>query len=350
MNDSLLVQALTRQPVSRPPVWLMRQAGRYLPEYRAIRTHFKDFIQFCLSSEAATEVTVQPVERFGLDAAIIFADILTIPHALGHKVTFSEGHGPRVKAFTSAAQLTEMRARLTDIPELLAPVSRTISLTRAALPAEKAVIGFSGGPFTLACYMMDEKPSLGIPNTLRMAREEPSTFAALLECLTEACTTYLCNQIAAGANAIQIFESWALAAPADLWPSVVQKPLLAIARNLKAQYPNTPIILFPRGATQAQLQALTAEHTGTFNALSLSTETDLSWAHHTLQPHITLQGNLDPELTTGEPEPLIAALTTMLNTAARQPGYVVNLGHGLTPQTRPDNVQRIVDTVRGWQA
>ena len=349
MSTPLLVQALHRQPVSRPPVWLMRQAGRYLPEYRAIRANFKDFIQFCLTPDAATEVTLQPVNRFELDAAIIFADILTIPQALGHKVTFSEGHGPSVEPFTHASQLQGMLDRLPDITPALAPVSRTISNTRQALGPDKAVIGFCGGPFTLACYMLDNKPSMGIPNTLNLARQEPATFIKLLETLTQACATYLSDQIAAGADAVQIFESWALAAPADLWSTAVEKPLLTLSRAVKTHHPQTPVILFPRGATHAQLEALTAQSTNTFNGLSLSTEHDLRWASQTLQPHLTIQGNLDPDLTTGEPGPMVTVLQSLLDIAAPHPGYIVNLGHGLTPQTRPDNVQRIVDTVKAWQ-
>lgn len=349
MQTPLLVQALHRQPVSRPPVWLMRQAGRYLPEYRAIRANFKNFIEFCLTPDAATEVTIQPVNRFGLDAAIIFADILTIPHALGHNVTFTEGHGPRVQPFTQASQLMGMKDRLPDVSATLAPVSRTISQTRAALGADKAVIGFCGGPFTLACYMLDEKPSLGIPNTLKLAQEDPTTFVALLNTLSDACAVYLSDQISAGANAVQIFESWALAAPANLWPVAVEAPLLALSRKVQAKHPGFPIILFPRGATNAQLQSLARQSAGVFSGLSLFTDTDLRWASQTLQPTVTIQGNLNPELTEGDPAALTAALTTMLNIAAPQPGYIVNLGHGLTPQTQPDNVQKIVDTIRAWQ-
>lgn len=349
MNTPLLVQALHRQPVSRPPVWLMRQAGRYLPEYRTVRANFKDFIQFCLTPDAATEVTLQPVNRFGLDAAIIFADILTIPHALGHNVTFTEGHGPRVEPFTHASQLAGMQALLPEVSTRLANVSRTISQTRAALSADKAVIGFCGGPFTLACYMLDEKPSLGIPNTLKLAETDPATFIALLDTLTEACATYLSDQITAGANAVQVFESWALAAPENLWPIAVEAPLLALSRKVQTAHPGFPVILFPRGATNAQLKSLARQSQGAFHGLSLFTDTSLTWASQTLQPHVAIQGNLNPDLTTGEPAPLITALTDMLNTAATKPGYIVNLGHGLTPQTRPENIQHIVDTIHAWQ-
>jgi uroporphyrinogen decarboxylase len=349
MNTPLLVQALHRQPVSRPPVWLMRQAGRYLPEYRAVRANFKNFIEFCLTPDAATEVTIQPVNRFDLDAAIIFADILTIPHALGHEVTFTEGHGPRVESFTHASQLDKLQSLLPQVSSRLAAVSQTIRQTRAALPHHKAVIGFCGGPFTVACYMLDDKPSQGIPNTLKLAQEDPTTFKALLQTLVDASIVYLSDQIAAGANAVQVFESWALAAPDHLWNCAVEEPLLALSQGVRARHPHFPIILFPRGATNAQLLALAHKSGNTFNGLSLFTDTDIQWAASTLQPHITIQGNLNPDLTVGEAAPLIASLITMLDIAAPNPGYIVNLGHGLTPQTNPDNVQRIVDTIQAWQ-
>lgn len=343
-----MLQALQRQPLSRPPVWLMRQAGRYLPEYRAIRAKFPNFIEFCLHSEAASEVSIQPVTRFDLDAAIIFADILTIPHALGHSVTFTEGEGPRVTPLTSAAQLANLKARLPDLTTTLAPVSKTIRLTRAALPQEKAVLGFSGGPFTLACYMLDTKPSQGIPNLLAFAGEEPAAFAELLTILTSGVINYLSSQIEAGATAVQVFESWALACPEALWQQAVYQPLTTIAGALKEKHPATPTILFPRGATPAQLQAFTANPA--VAALSLSTEIDLHWAAQTLQPHLAIQGNLNPQLTEGEPEPMLQALQTQLDTAAIRPGYIVNLGHGLTPQTRPDNIRQLVEKVKSWHA
>jgi uroporphyrinogen decarboxylase len=344
---SLLLKALMRQPVSRPPVWLMRQAGRYLPEYRAVRAHFPNFITFCLTPDAATEVTLQPVTRFDLDAAIIFADILTIPHALGLPVTFTEGHGPHVTPLTSPAQLADLAAHLPEIPHRLAAVAQTVSRTRAALPVSKAVLGFSGAPFTLAAYMLDAKPSQGIPHLLKLASEEPAAFDQLLKILTQAVTTYLSTQMEAGATAVQLFESWALACPENLWQKAVHQPLLTIAKALQTQFPQTPVILFPRGATPAQLEALAHSAPA---ALSLSTEIDLTWATQTLQPHVAIQGNLNPTLTEGAPTPLLKALQHQLDTAAPHPGYIVNLGHGLTPQTRPENIQLIVDTVKSWRS
>lgn len=298
MTQPLLVQALLRQPLSRPPMWFMRQAGRYLPEYRKVRAAFPDFMQFCLSPDAATKVTLQPVTRFGLDAAIIFADILTIPHIMGHPVTFSEGHGPRVTPLQTTADITRLASYLPKITDQLSPVATTVRQTRAALKPEQAVIGFCGGPFTLACYMLDSKPSQGIPNTLRMAIEHPRSFTRLLDTLTLACADYLSMQIKAGADAVQIFDSWASLAPVDHWKAWVHTPLVTLGRVLKERCPTTPRILFPRLATNQQLLALRNAAAGSFEGLSLSTETDLAWASQTLQPQVAIQGNLDPHLFT----------------------------------------------------
>jgi uroporphyrinogen decarboxylase len=347
----LLVQALNRQKVVRPPVWFMRQAGRYLPEYRAVRAKFPDFIQFCLTPEAATEVTLQPVTRFGVDAAIIFADILTIPHALGHTVTFTEGHGPNVQPITKPQQVAAMAARLAEIPTKLTPVAQTVEQTRTALPPEKAVIGFCGAPFTLATYLLDTKPSQGIPNTLKFAEEHPTAFTTLLDILTAASATYLSMQIKAGANAIQIFDSWAGACPPALWKQAVHTPLLTLRKALAQNHAATPVILFPRLASQAQLATLAQTLDGTPTALSLSTEVDLAWAAQTLQPRVAIQGNLNPELfTVQDLAPLRAAVRQSLAIAGTQPGYVMNLGHGLTPQTRVEAIQTVMDELQTFHA
>lgn len=330
-------------------MWFMRQAGRYLPEYRAVRAKFPDFMAFCFSPEAATDVTLQPVERFGLDAAIIFADILTIPHVMGHPVHFTAGEGPRVAPLTTTKQVAAMQDYLADVPGLLAPVGATVASTRKALGPDKAVIGFSGGPFTLACYMLDSKPSQGIPNTLRFMQEHPRSFTRLLDTLTLACVSYLAMQIEAGADAVQIFDSWAAAAPAEHWKTCVLVPLVTLGRLLKERHPETPVILFPRLATKQQLLALRAHAPSAFDAVSLSTETDLVWASKTLQPFHAIQGNLDPRLfTLDSPDAALAATKQALAVAANQPGYVVNLGHGFTPDTKPDTLQLVADTIRAY--
>ncbi|MFZ2587315.1 MAG: uroporphyrinogen decarboxylase [Alphaproteobacteria bacterium] len=346
---SNFLQALHHQPVTRLPVWFMRQAGRYLPEYQKVRATFPDFIQFCLTPDAATQVTLQPVTRFDVDAAIIFADILTIPHALGHTVTFSTGYGPHVEPITTTAQITQLANRLENIVSL-SPVAQTVAQTRKALPKSKAVIGFCGGPFTLACYMLDAKPSQGIPNTLKMIAEHPRSFTRLLDTLTAACATYLSMQIQAGADAVQVFESWASACPAEHWKAYIHTPLITLSKAVKLQHPATPVLLFPRLATNAQLLALRNAAPNTFNALSLSTETDLAWAAQTLQPQVTIQGNLDPMLfTKATPAPLQNALNQSLSLCGNQPGYIVNLGHGFTPETNPDFVKYTVETIHAFQ-
>ena len=323
----------------------MRQAGRYLPEYRAVRSRFTNFMEFCLTPDAATEVSLQPVHRFNLDVAIIFADILTIPHALGHTVTFTANEGPQLQHLTQPSQLDAMQSRLPEIPHVLAPVAQTIRQTRAALPAEKAVLGFSGAPWTLACYLLDNKPSQGSPQLLAFQKEHPAAFTHLLEILTNAIVSYLSMQAQAGATAIQIFDSWAATCPPALWESAVHRPLLTIIHRLRQIHPTLPVILFPRGATPQQLHAL-AKEMPPLTALSLSTEVDLAWASQSLQPHTALQGNLDPHLMTlPDPTPLLTAARHALTTAGAHPGYIVNLGHGLTPDARPENIAALVEFV-----
>jgi uroporphyrinogen decarboxylase len=346
-----MLSALQRQPSPHPPIWLMRQAGRYLPEYRALRAHFPNFMEFCLNPDAATTATLQPLQRYNLDAAIILADILTIPHALGHAVQFVEHHGPVVSLLTHPNQIAVMQTKLANIPQVLAPIAQTVRHTRAALPPHTAVLGFSGAPFTLLCYLLDTKPSQGIPNLLTMLEENPPTLADLTHVMVTAITTYLQMQLTAGATAIQIFDSWAGLCPPAAWSTLVHQPLVRICQNLAVSHPGTPVILFPRLASQQALCNLANDPAlPSTVAFSLGTEVDLTWASQTLQPTHAIQGNLDPILMTGEAAPMHTAVTTMLNIAAPNPGYIVNLGHGLTPQTNPDRVAELIDQVHAWRA
>lgn len=350
-TQPLLLSALQRQPISHPPIWLMRQAGRYLPEYRALRANFPNFIEFCLTPDAATTATLQPLQRYNLDAAIIFADILTIPHALGHPVKFIEHQGPVVDLFTNLAQIDPLKHKIADLQRILAPVAQTVRQTRAALPAHQAVLGFSGAPFTLLCYLLDTKPSQGIPNLLKMQEESPQAILDLTDVMVTAITTYLHMQLAAGATAVQIFDSWAGLCPPNAWQTLVHQPLVRICQNIAASHPNTPVILFPRLASQQALLNLANDPTlPSTVAFSLGTEINLAWASQTLQPTRAIQGNLDPILMIGEAAPLRTAVTQMLNLAGPQPGYIVNLGHGLTPQTNPDRVTELVEQVHAWRA
>jgi uroporphyrinogen decarboxylase len=327
----------------------MRQAGRYLPEYQEIRAHQPDFIKFCLNPEAATAVTLQPVYRFNLDAAIIFADILTIPHALGHPVTFLANHGPQVTKLTSLDQVAQLRQHLPQLTNNLAPVAETVKRTRLTLPADKAVIGFSGAPWTLACYLFDDKPSSQIPNTLAFVQQHPQAFAELMDILAEAIVQYLSMQLAAGADAVQLFDSWATLCPPELWSVAIQKPYEHIVAKLQ-QHSKAPIILFPRAVTPEYLEKLAQAFPGQNVALSLSTEIDFEWATQKLQPHVAIQGNLDPQLfTLDDPAPLEKAACKIIELGQRQPGFVLNLGHGLTPETRLERVQQLAELVLNWK-
>jgi uroporphyrinogen decarboxylase len=330
----LLTAALTRQPLTgEAPIWLMRQAGRYLPEYRAVREKFPDFIKFCLNPEAATEVTLQPITRYDLDAAIIFADILTIPHALGQTVKF-----------TAPAQLEKLHHHLPQVAQMLAPVGRTISLTRAALAPHKAVIGFAGAPFTVASYLLDDKPSTGIPNVLHWQQHQPAAWQRLMEILTEATVAYLSLQIEAGADAVQLFDSWAGSCPPQHWVASVHGPLATITARLKATYPHMPVILFARGASQNQLLDFATQVPA---ALGLGQMVDMAWAATNLQPHTAIQGNLDPLLFAADDfTPLEHAIRQLHTHTQTRPGHVWNVGHGLTPATHIGHVQLAVDLIR----
>lgn len=351
MSKPLLIQALHRQSTPYPPIWLMRQAGRYLPEYQHIRNQFNDFIQFCLTPDAATEVTIQPVERFDVDAAIIFSDILTIPYALGQTVTFEKNHGPIVQKITQISDLKRLKANLPILSNYLANIGKTISQTRTALPKTKAVIGFTGAPWTLATYLLDDKPSAGTHKTEAFFNESPESFQNLIQILTQACTDYLILQAKAGADALQIFDSWAVGCPPHLWAQAVEQPIVKICKNLKSAGIDIPIIVFARGLSMDNLNRLVNQAPTTFEALSLSTEVNLAEACEKWQSSVALQGNLDPLLFAADsPEPLLSNLRQSLTVATKKPGYIVNVGHGLTPATNPDYITRVVEEVRKHHA
>ena len=245
----LATLAGTRFPT--PPIWLMRQAGRYLPEYRAVRATTKSFLEFCYTPDKAVEVTLQPIKRFGLDAAIIFSDILVVPDALGQKVWFEEGEGPKLEALTDPSQFSQLsRARLTDY---LAPVYTAISAARRALPAETALLGFAGAPFTLACYMIEGGSSRDFAKVKLWAYRHPDSFGLLIDLLVEATVDHLASQIEAGADAVQLFDSWAGVLPEEQLFGWSLEPMVRIAHGLRARHPKVPIIAFPRAVGPAAL-------------------------------------------------------------------------------------------------
>src|SRR6201996_8112416 len=286
-----ILQNLRGEATAKPPVWLMRQAGRYLPEYRALRANAKDFIAFCLNPELATEVTLQPVRRFGMDAAILFADILLIPHALGQSVAFVENEGPRLEPIRDAAGL----AKLSDArsAEILSPVMQTIKGVREALPPNVALIGFAGAPWTVATYMIEGRGGTDYETTRAMAWAEPELFAAIIDRITTATITYLDAQIEAGAEVLQLFDSWAGAVPAPLFESAVIAPTKRIVAALKAKHPDIPIIGFPRAA--GSHVARYAAATGV-NCVGIYHKTNLAAASAAVPKGVAVQGNLDPVL------------------------------------------------------
>ena len=334
-----LITTLQGEVSPRPPLWLMRQAGRYLPEYRALRANAKDFIQFCLTPDLAVEVTLQPVRRFQLDAAILFADILLVPHALGQKVWFAEGEGPRLEPVRDAAGL----ARLSYDASKLAPVMQTIKGVRAALPANAALIGFAGSPWTVATYMIEGAGGTDHENSRRLAWTEPTFFAALMDMLVEATSTYLIAQADAGAEMLQLFESWASTVPAGLFQRAVLDPTARIVAAVKAKHPNIPIIGFPRGA--GSWLATYASATGV-DGIGIDQMTDMAAIAKTLPAHIVLQGNLDPVLLLAGGEPMRREVARIIEAMHGRP-FIFNLGHGVMQPTPPEHVAELAALVRG---
>jgi len=327
-----------------PPLWLMRQAGRYLPEYRALRAKAASFLDFCFTPELAVEATLQPIRRFGFDGAILFSDILVVPHALGQSVRFAEGHGPLLEPVRSAEDMDRLSAE--GLQDRLAPVFETLRHLSGALPAETTLIGFAGAPWTVASYMIEGAGGSDFLNARRMAYEAPDLFARLIDLLVESTIGYLSAQIMAGAETLQIFDSWsgALAEPERrIWSL---EPLTRITRRLKALHPQVPIILFPRGA--GLLYGDFARQSGAA-ALSLDSGLPLDWAAAELQPHLALQGNLDPVLLLTGGEALARETDRILATIGQGP-FVFNLGHGILPETPIAHVEQMTRRVRDYRS
>jgi uroporphyrinogen decarboxylase len=326
-----------RQP--RPPVWLMRQAGRYLPEYREIRAKAPSFLDFCYTPASTVEATLQPIRRFGFDAAILFSDILVIPDALGQTVTFETGEGPRLDPIGDA----EGFARLREEPdwEKLAPAFETLDRLKAALPAEVALIGFCGAPWTVASYMVQGGGSPDQRAAKLLAYREPGTFKALLDLLVETSSGYLIGQIKAGAQALQIFDSWAGSLSDEDFAAFSIAPTAEIVRRVKAVYPGVPVIGFPRGSA-ANFERYVAE-TGV-DALGCDTAAPLD-VMVKLQGTAPVQGNLDPLLLVSGGGAMERRVKAILSRLSSKP-YVFNLGHGILPDTPIANVERLMEIVR----
>ena len=338
-----LLQALSGEAVWPPPMWLMRQAGRYLPEYRAIRATVPDFIALCTSPDLAAEVTLQPIRRYGFEAAILFSDILLLPWALGHGLAFKEGEGPVLPRLRDAAGLAALD--LARVPEAVAPVMETVRRVSAGLRAEgfadTALIGFAGAPFTVACYMIEGGGSRDFALTRAMAHADPGLFGGLMDLLTEATIGYLSAQAEAGAEALMLFDSWAGVLPPSLFQTHVIGASRRIVTALRERFPAVPLIGFPRLA--GALIGRYAVGTGV-QAVAMDTAMDPVLAAALVPRTVALQGNLDPMALLAGGAAMAAEAQLILDAMRGRP-FVFNLGHGIVPQTPPAHVAALREIV-----
>jgi uroporphyrinogen decarboxylase len=339
-----LLRALSGEAVWPPPVWLMRQAGRYLPEYRAARAGVKDFIALCTTPALAAEVTLQPIRRYGFDAAILFSDILILPWALGHGLEFKEGEGPVLPALRDAAGVAALDpARVAD---RVAPIMQTVRLVRAGLATEgfgeTALIGFAGAPFTVACYMVEGGGSKDFAAVRGMAYAQPALFRRLMDVLTEASIEYLSAQVMAGAEVLMLFDSWAGVLSPSLFRAHCVAPAKRIVSALKARHPGVPVIGFPR---LAGMMARDYATTGV-DGVGVDTGSDIAVVASMLPAHMAVQGNLDPLAVVAGGPAMAGEVAPILDVMRGRP-FIFNLGHGIVPQTPLEHVAALLELVRG---
>lgn len=338
----ILLRTLLGENAGSRPVWLMRQAGRYLPEYRALRAEKGGFLALVYDSDAAAEITLQPIRRFGFDGAILFSDILIVPYAMGQDLEFTAGEGPRLSPPLVDSALDALNA----VPDRLSPIYETVRKVRAALGDGRTLLGFAGSPWTVATYMVAGEGSRDQHETRAMAYRDPAAFQAIVDEIVSVTVDYLAGQISAGAEAVQIFDSWAGSlAPAEFERWVIA-PNEAIVRSLKVRFPKVPVIGFPKGAGE-KLPAYARETQ--VDAVGLDETIDPVWAAHALPDDLPVQGNLDPLLLLAGGEELDRQAKRILDAFAGRP-HVFNLGHGIGKETPIENVERLLATVRGWQS
>jgi uroporphyrinogen decarboxylase len=334
-----LLRTLAGEAVWPPPLWLMRQAGRHLPEYRALRAKSSGLIEMCLTPEVAAEVTLQPVRRYGFDAAILFSDIIMLPYALGQDVRLVEGKGPVLKPIRTANDMAVLDpARLVPV---IAPILETVRRVRAALPADKALIGFAGSPWTVVCYMVEGQGSRDFAEVRNLAYRDPALFDALMQRVTLATIEYLAQQIEAGADVAMLFDSWAGVLPAAQFRRYVIEPTRQIVAALKLRYPQIPVIGFPRLAGSMLGEYALAG----VQAVGVDTSADPARAAAMVPASIALQGNVDPLALLAGGDALAGAARTVLDSWRGRP-FIFNLGHGVVPQTPPEHVAELARIVR----
>jgi uroporphyrinogen decarboxylase len=334
------LSVLRGERLDPPPLWLMRQAGRYLPEYRALRAEKGGFLELVYDSAAAAEITLQPIKRFGFDAAILFSDILIVPHALGQQLSFEAGEGPRLAPrIVGEQELSALEPQMSRFQ----PIWETVRRLASALPPATALVGFAGSPWTVATYMVAGEGSREQQPARRLGYAQPALFAALLERICRATVDYLSGQIEAGAQAVQLFDSWSGSLAPDQFDRYVIAPTCTIVTALRARHPHVPIIGFPRGAG-GKLAAY-AEATGV-DAIGLDETVDPSWADAVLPRGLPVQGNLDPLALIAGGAAMREAVNRIRRAFVDRP-HVMNLGHGILPDTPIGHVEELVAMVRG---
>ncbi|MGA7425615.1 MAG: uroporphyrinogen decarboxylase [Rhodoplanes sp.] len=337
----MILDVLAGQRCVIPPIWMMRQAGRYLPEYRAVREKAGSFLDLCFTPELATEVTLQPIRRFNLDAAILFSDILVVPHALGQTVTFVTGEGPRLTPAIDGDNVAAFAKRL-DL-STLAPVFETIRRVKPALPAHVALLGFCGAPWTVATYMVAGQGTPDQGPARLMAYRDPAGFARLIDALTDASIDYLVGQLKSGVDAVQVFDTWAGILPPEEFERWCVEPMRRIVAGVRSSVPGGKIIGFPRGAGASLLRYVERVEV---DAVGLDWSIDRDFARREIQSRVAVQGNLDPIALLAGGEALDRAVDAVLAAFAEGP-FIFNLGHGILPETPVAHVEQMLRRVRG---
>ena len=339
--EKTILKALAGEVQKVPPVWLMRQAGRYLPEYRATRERAGGFLDLCYNPDLATEVTLQPIRRYGFDAAILFADILLVPQALGADLWFVTGEGPRLSTVTGPGDLAALKPA-DAVHETLAPIYETVGRLSEELPPETTLIGFAGAPWTVATYMIAGRGTPDQGPARRLMYQAPEVFFPLLDLITDATAAYLIRQIAAGAEVVKLFDSWAGAVPGPMFERVVIAPTLKILAAIRAEYPDVPVIGFPRGVGAGY-----ADYARATGVAGMAVDAAVAPAAAArLQDLTCIQGNLDPMLMVVGGQALDRASRMLVETMAGG-AHIFNLGHGITPDADPAHVDLMLRAVRG---
>lgn len=342
MTQKTILRALAGETLPTPPIWMMRQAGRYLPEYRATRAQAGDFLSLCYTPDLAAEVTLQPIRRYGFDAAILFADILLLPQALGPKLWFAEGEGPRMETTTTMDQVRALKPK-EAIHDTLAPVYETVRILSRELPRETTLIGFAGAPWTVATYMIAGRGSKDQAAAHRLKDTDRVTFQALIDIISDSTVDYLSAQIEAGAEVVKLFDSWAGSLKGQDFEDFAVKPAARIISALKARHPEVPVIAFPREGGNGYIGF--AAKTGA-DCVAVDDSVTPEWAAEHVQKDGCVQGNLASHHMVTGGEHLVRETRRVVE-AFRKGPHIFNLGHGITPDANPDNVQLMIDTVRG---